>query len=143
MTKKASKYIALASMFVAVWIQAPHNTLATPCSCWDSGTSAYMGAKCHAVWDDIDDALDPCRQNTDCINAVVSTGLSEILTSVFVMERCHLLCALTQQQGVSGYKGNEWWYADTTAHDSCLKQNPDVLKNWKWPSSQKKHKNKK
>lgn len=128
--KKISK-IGLATVICIGFAAAPHNTMATPCSCWDSGTSVYMGAKCHAAWDDMDDYLKKCLNDPQCKKAISLTlGINYVILGIAAMEQCHDLCYLAQMLGASRYQGSEWWYADPTAHESCLKQNPNVLRNW-------------
>lgn len=117
-------------VFAATWTQAPPSAKATPCSCWDSGTSVYMGAKCHAAWKDMDDDLEKCLNNPTCRKAGAILGIPLIVGGIVAMEQCHHLCNATQESGASGYKGNEWWYADQTAYNSCLSQNPNVLQDW-------------
>lgn len=125
----------LSSMiFLTIWIQAHTKAVATPCSCWDSGTSVYMGAKCHAAWDDMEDFLGNCLNDKDqtCRNVLaLFLGIPLAILGMHAMETCHKLCNAAQKSGASHYTGNEWWYADQTAFNACLKQNPKVLRNWK------------
>lgn len=60
----------------------------------------------------------------------ITAGLWTAIEGIVAMDVCHKLCNLAQKKGASGYTGNEWWYADQTAYNACLKQNPKVLKNW-------------
>lgn len=118
----------LCVVFAVTWT---HSARATPCSCWNSGTTVYMGAKCHAAWEDIDHTLDECLKDARCeAVATMLLGIPFVVKGISLMEKCRKLCNATQKSGASGYTGNEWWYADPTAYKSCLKQNPNVLKNW-------------
>ena len=112
-------------------------TNATPCSCWDSGTTKHMGAKCYGAWTDMGQAgsfnwpelkLEIPKTQADAKKEALTWLFNLMINGAQTMEACHGLCnELKKKLEKEGIKFLPWWYADETAFQSCKDDFKDVV----------------